>query len=260
VKDISPRSYNFFNEQSWLAAHFLNTYIEITNSSGLNILEVGSAEGGVLSYFAEKNNRCYGLEYSRGRVEIARELNQSPKTVFIHGDITDTDTYARQINDKMDVIICCDVIEHIVSEKRSRALQNMRELLKEDGRLYISFPPKYSPFAGHQQCLPNWLRAIPYLFLWPDNVYSAILKSGGIHDNVISSMLETKKSRISVHEFEKLVRANALRILKKDYFLIRPRFKFRYGLPCLRHRCDLSIIREVFNLGSVYLLQPCAKY
>ncbi len=56
-----------------------------------------------------------------------------------------------------------------------------------------------------------------------------------------------------------MVYENGLRILKKDFFLIRPRFKYNYGIPYIGHRCDLPIVREIFNLGAVYLLQPCAK-
>ncbi|HPC35212.1 MAG TPA: class I SAM-dependent methyltransferase [Candidatus Marinimicrobia bacterium] len=259
MTNISPRNLNFHKEQYWTAANFLNKYIGIPHLSGLRILEVGSAEGGALNYFANKNNQCYGLEYSRGRLEIARELNKSSGIVFIHGDITEASSYENQLREKMDLIICCDVIEHIANEKKAVALKNMQDLLQKDGRLYISFPPKYSPFAGHQQGLPSWLHRIPYLFLLPDKLYSAILKSRKIRAYIISNMLATKHSRLSINQFEKMVRENGFRILKKDFFLIRPRFKYHYGIPYLRHRCDLKIVREIFSLGAVYLLQPCEK-
>jgi len=259
VTNISPRNLNFHKEQYWTAVNFLEKYISISPVSGLRILEVGSAEGGGLNYFATKNNQCYGLEYSRGRLEIARELNKSSKIIFIHGDITEASSYENQLQDKMDLIICGDVIEHIANEKKAAALQNMRDLLQKGGRIYISFPPKYSPFAGHQQGLPGWLHRIPYLFLLPDKFYSVILKSRGIRADIISNMLATKHSRLSIKRFEKMVYENGLRILKKDFFLIRPRFKYNYGIPYIGHRCDLPIVREIFNLGAVYLLQPSAK-
>jgi len=258
--NISGKNLNFFKEQYWVAANFIGNYIGLSGKSNLRVLEVGSAEGGGLKYFAERGNTCYGLEYSPGRTEIARNLSQSDAVFFINGDITKPDSYQGQIDEQMDVVVCCDVIEHIDSSQQENALINMKNMLKNDGRLYISFPPKYSPFAGHQQVLPVWLRYIPFLFFLPDEWYAPLMRRFGVRGAIVENMLATKHSRISTKRFERLVFNSGLKIEKKDFYLIRPRFKYRWGISCVRHRFDPGIVREIFTLGAVYLLQPCEKY
>ncbi|HQM37178.1 MAG TPA: hypothetical protein PKV79_10100, partial [Candidatus Marinimicrobia bacterium] len=73
-------------------------------------------------------------------------------------------------------------------------------------------------------------------------------------------MLATKHSRLSIKQFEKMVYENGLEIIKKDYYLIRPRFKYHWGVPSLHHRLNVGIVREGLNLGAVYLLKPCVKF
>ncbi|MFH1212579.1 MAG: class I SAM-dependent methyltransferase [Candidatus Neomarinimicrobiota bacterium] len=259
MTDIPASNINFHKEQYWAAANFIENYIGLSGQSNLRILEVGSAEGGGLKYFAEKGHSCYGLEYSPGRSEIAETLNQSGGIRFINGDITDLESYLDRLDAKMDLVLCCDVIEHIPSDKKELALRNMKYLLKDNGLLFISFPPKYSLFAGHQQVIPDWTRWLPYLFLLPDKLYSAFLGWRGVRSAIVAEMLATKHSRLSINQFEKMVYESDFRILKKDFYLIRPRFEYRYGIRRLRLRCDVKIIREILNLGAVYLLRPCEK-
>ncbi len=254
MTDIPERSLGFHKEQHWLAANFLENYLELKERSGLRILEIGSAEGGVLNYLASKGHCCFGIEHSWSRYEMACKINQSVRIHFIHGDITEPKTYATQLNDLMDIIISCDVIEHIPADKKEAALLNMKNLLAINGLLFISFPPKYSPFAGHQQVVPSWAGRIPYLFLLPDGLYAAYLKRLKTSVQTVADLIATKHDRLSINQFEKLAQNLGLKILKKDFYLIRPAYEYRFGIRRLRHNCTNFILKEILTLGAVYLL------
>lgn len=45
-----------------------------TPSKEMNVLEIGSAEGGVLKAFSEKGCQCLGIELSESRVKLANEF------------------------------------------------------------------------------------------------------------------------------------------------------------------------------------------
>ena len=93
---------------------------------------------------------------------------------------------------KYDLIIMVDVIEHI--ELPSVALDRIYDLLKPGGYLYITFPPKESPYAGHQQH-HKLLKYIPWISLLPENIIrlfgntDAIIenKKNAIHNSVTKS-------------------------------------------------------------------------
>ena len=108
-----------------------------------------------------------------------------------------------EITEKHDTIIIRDVIEHI--EDKKTALINMFELLKPGGKLYISFPPKYCAYAGHQQTTPSIMGKLPYLHLLPNFLYEGYLRLIGCPEKKINYLLSTKNTRISIRIMRKLV-------------------------------------------------------
>ena len=78
-----------------------------------------------------------------------------------------------EIIEKYDTIVIRDVIEHI--EDKTTALANIFNLLKPGGKLFMSFPPKYCAYAGHQQTVPTLLGKLPYLHVLPNFIYKAYL-------------------------------------------------------------------------------------
>lgn len=255
MEKISQRYHNFHAEQYWYAKNFLEDFLNIGAQKGLKILEIGTAEGGLLKYFSEKNHICYGIEISKGRWEISLALNADGKIIFINGDITDSSTYDEFIKDKFDIIVCHDVIEHIPKDRKIMALRNMFNLLSESGRLYISFPPKYSPYAGHQQGAPRILAKIPYIYLLPDKIYRQYLSLIKVSENIIDQLCEIKDDRISITAFERLVSEADLKIKKSEFYVIRPGFEYRFKrMKKHQHKISNYILREIFTLGALYLL------
>ena len=144
-----------FYEQKKYTKEYLVPYFQkhIPEFHKKKILEVGCAEGGLLEVLQEIGIDAAGLEISEERVEISKRIN--PNLKIMVGDITNPNLTSRGIGN-FDVVIMREVIEHLPDKKT--AMENISKLLNREGYLFISFPPKYSPFAGHQQIGRSFLR------------------------------------------------------------------------------------------------------
>ncbi|MFQ6112738.1 MAG: class I SAM-dependent methyltransferase [bacterium] len=192
-----------------------------------HILDVGCGDGGFAHALVNLGAECLGLDIKN----FNWATHATPGLRFITGDICNAET-VKQIGGKFDLIIARDVIEHI-SDKEA-FFRNVLSLLKDDGRLFFTFPPFYSPFGAHQQVfLKSKLKALPYLHWLPDKPYTWLVshfENGTAH---WAEILDIRKTRTSIRLFKSLVKRFGLRILKSKYYLFRPTFRIRYGLPPL---------------------------
>lgn len=252
MTEISERYRNFHKEQYWYAEHFVENFLNIENQTNLKILEVGTAEGGLLKYFSEKGHQCYGIEYSKSRYEFSKVLNKDSNIKFINGDITDQSTYADYLQERMNIVICRDVIEHI--DNKELALKNMTDILLQNGKLFISFPPKYSPYAGHQQGAPHKMAKIPYVYFLPDAFYKFYLHLLKINKSTIDRLINAKKLRLSITKFERLVRKQGLTICRKVFYIVRPNYELRYNIKRIENPFRDFFLREILTTGAIYIL------
>jgi SAM-dependent methyltransferase len=185
---------------------YIYPYLEKYIPKNSNILEVGSAEGGLLEIFCSNGHRVTGIEISESRA-----IKSSIQT-FIK-DICDYNT-----SERYDLIIMVDVIEHI--DLPSVAIDRIYDLLKPGGYLYITFPPKYSPYAGHQQHY-KLLKYIPWISLLPESIIRLLRNTDAI--------IENKRRAVSVEEFDRIIKLNKIEIIEKNLYFIRPQYKIRYG-------------------------------
>ncbi len=253
ASDINDRSMRAYREQYWYGGNFLANYIGIEDYIGKRILEVGSAEAGLLKFFHELGARCTGMELSPLRFSHSKLLNHTSAIKLVKGDICNPDSYKESLAEGFDIIVIRDVIEHI--EDKLSALSNVFNLLSEDGRLFISFPPRYCPYAGHQQTVKNFLGKIPYIHLLPNSLYSAYLRMIGHPETGIDYLLATKLTRISIHRMEGFIREAGFKILRRGFFFSRPTYRFRFHFPTLRNPlAGLPGFREVLTNGALYVL------
>ncbi|MBC8146548.1 MAG: class I SAM-dependent methyltransferase [Bacteroidetes bacterium] len=251
---MDDRHQKMFNEQEWYSEGVINSLFIFPEYKEKRVLEIGCAEGGGLHYFARNGATCYGIEYSKSRYENAAQQGKSLGIIIIHGDILNPDTYYNEISEPFDFIIMRDVIEHVFDQEL--AMKNIKELLNQEGKLFISFPPKYSPFAGHQQNSSRILGKLPFLHLLPTLLYRLFLMFVLEKKEKIDSLLEIKKTRISINKFEGILSRTKLKITLRNLYFIRPCFKYRWGL---NRRINifgfLPIIREIFTLGALYVIE-----
>jgi hypothetical protein len=168
-------------------------------------LEIGCGEGGLLKNFEERNIAAQGLEITdRGIYPVIRKGDATKIKSGFYG-----------------LVILRDVLEHV--QDKQKLIDNIT-----CNYLFVTFPPKYGPYAGHQQGRGNY---------WP---YANIFKK-----------YPAMKTALTIDEFEHLI--CDYRILDQRFYVSRPIYKVRYGLPVIR--CP----KNPFALGAEYLLESRKK-
>lgn len=240
-----------FYEQKEFTKKYLLPYFQksIKDFHRLEVLEIGCAEGGLLEVLRELGMSAMGVELSAERIEIAKA--QNPELNIIQGDVTDP-KLPELIGRKFDLIIMREVIEH-VHDKYS-AFDNLDLLLNSNGYLFISFPPKYSPFAGHQQIARSLLKIIPYIHLFPAAIVKLIAKFLSEKEDYVDEIKLHYSTGMEIAKFETLCMLKKFILVKKELFLFRPIYGYRYGLPILKLP-DIRFFREFYTFGYETLLR-----
>ncbi|MEJ5350142.1 MAG: methyltransferase domain-containing protein [Melioribacteraceae bacterium] len=246
-----------YYEQREFTRNYLIPYFQkhIPNFSKMKVLEVGCAEGGLIEEFLAIGIDAAGIELDEKRAEIAHKKN--PLLKVIVGDITDLKLTEKihtqlKLSSGFDFIIMREVIEHIKNKKA--AFENINKLLNENGFLFISFPPKYSPFAGHQQIGKSFLKAIPYLHLLPKFVLKPAAKILNEREDYIDEIKLHFSTGCTISEFERLSREYNFQKVKKDLYLFRPIYSIRFGLPTIKLP-DIPLLNEYISFGCEVLLR-----
>ncbi|MCR4438227.1 MAG: methyltransferase domain-containing protein [bacterium] len=234
-----------FQEQQAFAKSYLLPYFRehLPGFAGMRVLEVGCAEAGLLDVLHEQGIEAVGLELSPARVAIARRKN--PDLHVCVGDITDP--RCRQVvGTGFDLVVMRDVIEHIA--ERAAALHNIRALLNAGGYLFVSFPPKYSAFAGHQQVGRSVLRFVPFVHLLPAPLVGALGRVLHEAEYQVNSIVTNRRLGLSIAHCERLCRATGFRLVRRELFIVRPIYRTRFGLRPLR-LANIPVVREVVAMG-----------
>ena len=221
----------------------------IQEFAGKHILEVGCAEGGGMDVLSLEGFDVVGLELEADRVAIAQKKN--PDLNIRVGDVSDPNL-PQTLKKQFDLIIMRDVIEHVPD--RENTFLNIRQLLTPGGYLYITFPPRFSPFAGHQQHGRTLMGKTPWLHLLPSFILRGASKLLNENPEVIESVLLNYRIGLSIRAFWKGMKKTDLIPNRQDYFLIRPAFQTRYGLKP-RKLWNIPVFREFFCMGCECLLQ-----
>lgn len=247
------------NQQEQNSASFVLPFIEqsMKVDSSTRILEVGCAEGGVLVPFLERGCKCLGVDldtirFEAGRKRLAKYIEQDLME-FSGQNVFDKDFVAKHKN-QFDLIILKDVIEHVPEQEKF--IPHLKNLLADNGQIFFGFPPWYMPFGGHQQVLRSKIASkLPYYHILPNPIYKGILKIAGEDQSRIDLLLETKDTRITIERFERIVKDNNFKIKSKQWFLINPIYKYKFGLKPRKQNWIFGAIPFVRNF-----LTTCAYY
>jgi SAM-dependent methyltransferase len=230
----------YFNLQKNNTKKYIIPFIEREKKieAGVKVLEVGCRDGGVLLPFLEKGCKITGVELSKGILEQTRERYadaiKNNEASFFGIDIHDYNS-----DDKFDIIILKDVIEHVYGHRK--LIEKLNSLLADDGIIYFGYPPWQNPFGGHQQVANNRvLSKIPYFHLLPNFIYLGILKLA--KEEKRDFLKATKETRITIERFRKLMAQVELRIDLEEFYLISPMYESKFGLkPRKQNRLIKSI-------------------
>lgn len=194
------------------------------------VMEIGSAEGGVLKAFVERGCYCLGVELSSDRTKTAMEFQKGSidegKIKFISRDIHEFG--ASETEGPFHLIILKDVIEHI--HDQDKFMKEVEKFLVPNGKIFFGFPAWRMPYGGHQQiCKSKIGSKLPYYHILPKFIYKGMLKMFGESKNTIEALLEIKETRISTKRFEKLCEKNNYKILKKTKYFVAPIYEYKFG-------------------------------
>lgn len=221
---------------------------------GYNVCEIGSAEGGVLFAFAENGAKfCLGTDIATNRIiagsKIAEYFNQQIE--FSQHDIL-KDDIPIDWQKKFHIVILRDVIEHLDEPKK--ALEQISKMLAENGLVYITFPPYPSPYGGHQHLLRNFWGRFPFIHLLPYSLFTFIVGNGRQSD--VEEVLRLKRNNFSLEKFFTAVEESDFKICYEKYYLIRPVYKIKFGLPTipLPYFINSNALRNIFSTEAEIIL------
>ncbi|ACF14745.1 Methyltransferase type 12 [Chloroherpeton thalassium ATCC 35110] len=209
-----------------LIPYFKKNHIRIENAA---IVEIGCAEGGVLAALIQ-NGGGFGLgtDIVEPRLQTGRKMNASLAlniNLQKHGIFQDA--IRNEWKERFDLLILRDVIEHL--DNPELALQNISGFLNQNGRVLVSFPPYTSPYGAHQHTLKNFWGYIPFLHYLPDPIFNWTIKTGRKAD--IEEVKRLRQIQLTIDKF-KIAALNAgMQIEKESYYLLRPVFKMKFGIP-----------------------------
>jgi SAM-dependent methyltransferase len=219
------------------------------------VLEIGCGEAGNLKPFVDMGCKATGIDISCARIELAKEfykdhINRQNLTLICE------DIYKVNPDKKYDVIIMRDVIEHIPNQEKFMGF--VKSFLKPDGIFFLAFPPWQNPFGGHQQiCKSKILSKLPWFHLLPRIFFTTFLKLMGESEGTITALLEIKDTGISIERFERILKRENYKTVKRVFYFINPNYETKFGLkPRKQLKVITSIpwIRDLFTTAMYYVV------
>lgn len=110
---------------------------------GTQVLDVGCGRGELVFFAAKKGAKAIGIDYSKNSIKLAKLAQKKQpqkiqsKTEFIYMD-------AKRLKFKdsfFDLIIMTDVVEHLYPEELNKVFEQIKRVLKPEGKLIIHTAP-----------------------------------------------------------------------------------------------------------------------
>ncbi len=222
------------------------------------VLEIGCGEGGVLKAFSEAGFLCYGIDLSESRIShgrklISEEIENNNITLYT-GDVHDTEIF-EHLAGEMDLIILKDAIEHIPEQEKM--LKILHRFTKDDGAIFLAFPPWINPFGGHQQLAASVLKFVPWFHILPRGLYRKILELFHETDSQIQVLMEVCDTRLTTARFERMLSNTDWHIKTRQFFLFNPGYEFKFGLrPREQFKVisGMPVLRDFASTAVYYLV------
>lgn len=222
---------------------------------GDSVFEVGCGEGGVLTTFAKA-----GVKTAVGTDIHDERLIQGKAFISVEGQSIELshhnileDDIPEKWRNQFDLILLRDVIEHL--EDTRLALQRIKFLMKKGAFLFITFPPYYSPFGAHQHIVKNFWGKFPYIQMMPKAVFFKMIQSGRKLD--VQEVIKMRDIQLSPEKLKRAALQAGFKVYSEDYYILRPVFKMKFGLPELKLPRQLNgdFFQNVCSTEAAFILQ-----
>jgi SAM-dependent methyltransferase len=247
----SWKSY-YWAYQNQLATRF---YIPLLEEWGVplthnKVVDVGCGNGGFVAAFADRGAHCTGVEI--------RSFDWPPHggVRFVVADVT-ANNAKESIGDSFDLVLLRDVIEHIPLDRKTSFISSLRRLGRSSARLFVTFPPYYSPFGLHQQTvLKSLLKRIPFLHLLPRRIVFSLVRAAGESQETVSRIADVINCRMTIRHFRQILKDLDVAVMQERFYLVRPSHEIRYGWKTRTlNTKGLGLVDEVRILGTAFLLE-----
>lgn len=257
---LDPRDFSSWHEYYWtyqyqLASIFLIPLMEKwgIQFADARILDVGCGDGGFTAAMAERGAICVGVEIK----EFKRKQNNNDRLRYVVQDVTAPDAPKRLGHD-YDVVVLRDVIEHIPLDRKENFLVSLKKFLNASGKMFVTFPPFYSPYGLHQQTLlKSKLRSWPYLHYLPAPLLRKAMTM--MHEPEVSraAVEDIARCRMTIRHFKRLMRKTGMQIIHEKYYFVRPSHEIRYGWKTRGAPWGIiPLLRDVLVAGATMLVAP----
>ena len=125
-------------------------------------------------------------------------------------------------------------------------MQDVKQFLKPDGKIFLGFPPWQNPFGGHQQIAESKIISkVPFFHLLPRPIYLGILKMFGESQSSIDELLNIRSTRITIGQFISMMKRLNYKIdLEEFYFIVGINeiqfFQINFIIQLLHHAYKLT--------------------
>ena len=251
----------YFNELANTAREYyidyLKNHVDISNKA--RVLEIGCGEGGNLLPFAELGCKVKGIDISKTRIEQAREFFEYYNTLgeFVCQNFIYTEKPNSE-EDRFDIILVHDVIEHIEPPFKAEFIRNIKPFLRKNGIVFFGFPAWQNPFGGHQQITRGIASKLPFIHLLPYFIYKGLLKTSGVPQNAIDELMSIKRAKMPIERFENLISNEGFSIINRSLWFINPHYRQKFGLRPRRvwkWASHIPYFRNYYTTSAFYILK-----
>lgn len=254
----------YFNELANTTREYYIDYLKqfINITPGTRVLEIGCGEGGNLLPFAQLGCKVKGVDISSTRIEQAQEFFEysNASGEFLCQNFI-TAEKPQSEDERFDLIMIHDVIEHIEPQFKYDFIANIKPFLRQNGVIFFGFPAWQNPFGGHQQITRGFASKLPFIHLLPNPLYKGLLKLSKVPQNAVDELMSIKRSKMPVEKFEQLVIDCEFKIINRSLWFINPHYHQKFGLKPRRvwnWATKIPYFRNYYTTSALYILK-CKK-
>jgi SAM-dependent methyltransferase len=222
---------------------------------GVQVGDFGAHQGGMVEALREsgKVSSAVGLELRKDIVDSSPFVGDGRFRLDI-ADLMSLEVATYQF----DVVLLHDVLEHVPDP--AGALRKVAAQVRPGGHIFISFPPYYSAFGGHQQLARGRARRVPFVHLLPARLFLHFASPADQEymtaADSLSDMVSVREARLTIRGVERAFAEARLELVDSEFFLVRPEYTVRYGLAVRSAGLlgQLPTVREFAVNGAFYLV------